>query len=72
MAKVGLIAKQVSHVDDKKGEKRKSYPACRPTKAQCTSAANKKKGPGRISWKDERVKKSTGGPVKVFYSKRVW
>jgi hypothetical protein len=26
----------------KKGEKRKSYPACRPTKAQCTSAAEKK------------------------------
>ena len=26
----------------KKGEKRRSYPACRPTKAQCTSAAKKK------------------------------
>jgi|TARA_R110000803_G_scaffold68384_3_gene130315 hypothetical protein len=52
-----------------KGEKRKGYPACRPTKAQCTSAADKKKGPGRISWKDERVKKSRGGPVKVFIAK---
>lgn len=34
-----------------KGEKRKGYPACRPTMAQCTSAARKKKGPKRISWK---------------------
>ena len=42
----------------KKGEKR-AYPACRPTKAQCTSAAKKKKGPERISWK----KKSRGGPI---------
>lgn len=33
-----------------KGEKR-SYPACRPTKSQCSSAAKKKKGPARISWK---------------------
>lgn len=33
-----------------KGEKRKGYPACRPTKAQCNSSAKKKKGPARISW----------------------
>lgn len=33
------------------GEKRRSYPACRPTKAQCTSAKNKKKSSKRISWK---------------------
>ena len=26
-----------------KGEKRRGYPACRPTMAQCTSAAKKKK-----------------------------
>ena len=31
------------------GSKRK-YPACRPTKKKCTSAAKKKKGPKRISW----------------------
>lgn len=41
------------------GEKRKSYPACRPTMAQCTSAAKKKTSSKRISWK----KKATGGPV---------
>ena len=33
-----------------KGEKR-GYPACRPTMAQCTSAAKKKKSSRRISWK---------------------
>ncbi len=43
-----------------KGEKRKGYPACRPTMAQCTSAAKKKKGPGRISWKG----KSSGGEMR--------
>jgi hypothetical protein len=43
-----------------KGEKRKGYPACRPTMSQCTSAAKKKKGPGRIDWD----KKSTGGEMK--------
>ena len=42
----------------KKGEKR-AYPACRPTMAQCTSAAKKKTGPERISWK----KKSRGGEM---------
>ena len=31
-----------------KGEKRKGYPACRPTMAQCTSAAKKKKSSKRI------------------------
>ena len=36
-----------------KGEKRKGYPACRPTKAQCTSAAKKKTSSKRISWKKE-------------------
>jgi len=46
----------------KKGEKR-GYPACRPTMAQCTSAAKKKKGPKRISWKDGRKKAATGGPI---------
>jgi len=30
---------------------KRAYPACRPTKAQCTSASKKKKGPARISWK---------------------
>ena len=31
-----------------KGEKRRGYPACRPTMAQCTSAAKKKKSSKRI------------------------
>ena len=30
---------------------KRPYPACRPTKAQCTSASKKKKGSARISWK---------------------
>ena len=38
----------------KKGEKRKSYPACRPTKAKCNSAAKKKKSYTRISWKKKK------------------
>ena len=46
-----------------KGEKRKGYPACRPTMAQCTSAAKKKKSSKRISWKQ---KKATGGVVRIF------
>ncbi len=46
-----------------KGEKRRSYPACRPTMAQCTSAAKKKKSSKRISWKQ---KKASGGLVRVF------
>ena len=33
--------------------------------AQCTSAAKKKKGPKRISWKDGRMKKSNGGVVEI-------
>ena len=45
----------------KKGEKRKKYPACRPTLAQCNNNKNKKKGPKAISWKDGRVKKKNGG-----------
>ena len=47
----------------KKGEKRKRYPACRPTMAQCTSASKKKKSSKRISWKN---KKANGGLVSVF------
>jgi hypothetical protein len=43
-----------------KGEKRKGYPACRPTMAQCTSASKKKKSSERISWK------ANGGLVRVF------
>ena len=43
-----------------KGEKRKGYPACRPTMAQCTSASKKKKSSKRISWK------ANGGLVRVF------
>ena len=35
----------------RKGEKRKGYPACRPTMAQCTSAMKKKTSSKRISWK---------------------
>ena len=46
-----------------KGEKRRGYPACRPTMAQCTSAAKKKKSSKRISWKQ---KKATGGVVRIF------
>ena len=49
----------------KKGEKRRSYPACRPTKAQCTSAAKKKTSSKRISWKNSRVKKSEGDVVEI-------
>ena len=45
----------------KKGEKRRSYPACRPTMAQCTSAAKKKTSSKRISWKA-----SSGGLARVF------
>ena len=38
-----------------KGSKR-PYPACRPTKAQCTSAARKKTSSKRISWKKRKKK----------------
>jgi hypothetical protein len=37
-----------------KGEKRRGYPACRPTITMCTSAKNKKKGSKRISWKKNK------------------
>ena len=44
-----------------KGEKRKGYPACRPTMAQCKSAGKgplkKKKGKKKISWKKGKKKK---------------
>ena len=40
----------------KKGEKRRGYPACRPTKAQCTSAMKKKTSSKRISWKKKKKK----------------
>ena len=40
-----------------KGGSKRPYPACRPTKAQCTSAKNRKKGPARISWKKGKKKK---------------
>lgn len=43
-----------------KGEKRKGYPACRPTMAQCNSAMKKKKSSKRISWKQ---RKASGGQV---------
>ena len=33
------------------GEKRKGYPACRPTKAMCNSRKRLKKGSKSISWK---------------------
>ena len=53
----------------KKGEKRRSYPACRPTKAQCTSAAKKKTSSKRISWKDGRTKKAKGGPINIYIAR---
>lgn len=34
-----------------KGEKRKGYPACRPTMAMCNSRKRLKKGSKSISWK---------------------
>lgn len=34
-----------------KGEKRKGYPACRPTKAMCNLRKKYKKSSKRISWK---------------------
>jgi len=46
-----------------KTDTKRPYPACRPTKAQCTSAAKKKTGPKAISWKDGRKKAATGGPI---------
>ena len=40
-----------------KGGSKRPYPACRPTKSQCTSASKRKKGPGRINWKKKTKKK---------------
>ena len=37
------------------GSKRK-YPACRPTKAQCNSAAKKKTSSKRVSWQKKKKK----------------
>ena len=51
------------------GEKRKGYPACRPTMAQCTSAAKKKTSSKRISWKDGRIKKASGDVVEARIAK---
>ena len=39
-----------------KGKSKRPYPACRPTKAQCTSAAKKKTSSKRISWKKRKKK----------------
>lgn len=39
-----------------KGEKRKGYPACRPTKAMCSASKRKKKGNKRIKWKKMKKK----------------
>ena len=39
-----------------KGGSKRGYPACRPTKAQCTSAAKKKTSSKRISWQGKRKK----------------
>lgn len=44
---------------------KRPYPACRPTKAQCNDAKDKKKGPDRISWKKPKRKKMyAGGTVR--------
>ena len=37
-----------------KGEKLRSYPACRPTKAMCNSRKGLKKSSKRISWKKRK------------------
>lgn len=36
------------------GEKRRGYPACRPTKAMCNSRKRLKKGSKNISWKKKK------------------
>ena len=36
------------------GKSKRSYPACRPTKSKCTSAAKKKTGPKRVSWQKKK------------------
>ena len=39
----------------KKGQRKRPYPACRPTKAQCKKrVAKRKTGPKRVSWKGKR------------------
>lgn len=38
----------------KSGEKRKGYPACRPTLSQCNGSKRKKKSSARISWKGKK------------------
>ena len=53
----------------KKGEKR-AYPACRPTMAQCTSAAKKKKGPARISWKKKKERQIKSSDRWPYYNQR--
>ena len=45
----------------KTGEKRKKYPACRPTMAECNDNKNKKEGRKAISRTDGRVQKKDGG-----------
>ena len=37
-----------------KGEKRRSYPACRPTKSMCSASMRKKKGSKRIKWEKRK------------------
>ena len=51
----------------KKGEKRK-YPACRPTKAMCSSAMRKKRGRRRISW----VRKNPNDEISFSYKGRTY
>jgi len=41
-----------------KGKSKRPYPACRPTKAQCTrKGTSAKKGPARVSWKSKKAKR---------------
>jgi len=37
-----------------KGEKRRGYPACRPTKSQCSESKRKKKSSKRITWSKKK------------------
>jgi len=37
-----------------RGGSKRPYPACRPTRAQCTSAAKRKTSSKRISWKKKK------------------
>lgn len=36
------------------GEKRKGYPACRPTKSQCSASKRKKKSSKPIKWNKKK------------------